>query len=198
MTDNHYQPPTARVDDDPAAAGRPFYIVAPRKFVLLYLFTVGMYAVYWFYQNWAMLKRQRNLNVWPVPRALFSIFFTHSLFQEIDRALESNAVRYAWNAAGAATAYVILSLASSVIGQLANRDIGSPLTDFASLLMVPAVMFPLLAAQKAANFAVGDPQGESNSTLTAANIVWMVVGVLLWLLALLGLYVAMVGEAALQ
>ena len=55
-----------------------------------------------------------------------------------------------------------------------------------------------LAAQKAANSAAGDPQGESNNTLTAANIVWMVVGVLLWLLVLLGLYVAMVGEEALQ
>lgn len=197
MTDNYYQPPAARVDDDPAA-GRPFYIVSPRKFVLLYLSTVGMYALYWFYQNWALIKRQHNLNVWPVPRAIFSIFFTHSLFAEIDCVLQSSAVRHVWNAAGTATVYVILSIVSSLIGQMANRDIGSPLTDFASLLMVPAVMFPLLAAQKAANSAAGDPQGESNNTLTAANIVWMVVGVLLWLLVLLGLYVAMVGEEALQ
>lgn len=195
--DNYYQPPASRVDDAPAAAPS-FYVVSPRKFVLLYLLTVGMYTVYWFYQNWTLLKRQHDLKIWPVPRAIFAIFFTHSLFAEIDRAAASRSVRYAWNAAGTATTYVVLSIVNSLISQLANRDIGSPVTDLASLLMVPAVMFPLLAAQKAANFAAGDPDGDSNDALTAANIVWMVVGVLLWLLVLLGLYVTIVGDAAPQ
>lgn len=195
--DNYYQPPASRVDDAPAA-GPSFYVVSPRKFVLLYLLTVGMYTVYWFYQNWTLFKRQHDLKIWPVPRAIFAIFFTHSLFAEIDRAAGSRSVRYAWNAAGTATTYVVLSIVNSLISQLANRDIGSPMTNLAALLMVPAVMFPLLAAQKAANSAAGDPDGDSNSALTAANIIWMVVGVLLWLLVLLGLYVTIVGDAAPQ
>jgi hypothetical protein len=198
MSDNYYQPPEARVDDVATLVAPPFYIVSPRKFILLYLGTVGMYGVYWFYENWALLKRHRNLKIWPVPRAIFSIFFTHSLFDEVDRALKSASLRYYWNAGTLATAFVVLSLVSSLVGHLANRDIGSPATDFASLLLLPAAMFPLLAAQKAANHAVGDPEGNSNNTLTAANIVWLVIGVLLWLLTLLGLYIAVVGEDALQ
>jgi hypothetical protein len=83
---NRYAPPTAAVADVPlheGAAEEPlFFAVSPLKLVVMSLCTFGLYEVFWFYWNWKMLKSQGH-DVWPVPRAIFGIFFCHSMFGEI-------------------------------------------------------------------------------------------------------------------
>ncbi len=183
MSDLNYQPPAARVDEAVDVDSLPFYVVAPTKFTVLYFGTLGLYGIYWFYRHWAQFKRANGLKIWPVPRGIFNIFFAHSLFGEFDQALKREGQTFAWDAKSQATTYVVLSVAGYVI----NRVMGdSGWSIFVSIALLVALLFPLLKAQRAANHALNDAQGQGNSTFTAANIVWIVVGVLFWLLAIFG------------
>lgn len=88
MDDNVYAPPaSAVVEPAPAGADHSFYVVAPAKFCLLFFFTLGMYHVYWFYMQWARYRRGHpEVTIWPVARAIFSVFFAHSLANRLDEA----------------------------------------------------------------------------------------------------------------
>ena len=185
MSDEMYAPPVARVADATEAATNEFYVVAQRKFVLLYLATFGYYSIYWFYQNWSLYKIRRKADVWPVPRSIFQIFFVHQLFENIDASLRRTGQRYVWNAGTQATAYVILVIISRLVDRFAETNSGPVLALILAGSFV--TVLPLLAAQRAINLAEGDPDGKSNASLSGANIAWMIVGGLLWVIVLLGL-----------
>jgi hypothetical protein len=191
MTEDPYAPPVARVDDVMERQPGEFYVVAPRKFLLLYVFTVGIYSIYWFYENWTLYKRFNRQKLWPVPRSIFQIFFTHSLFRAIDQRLRRTGRRHEWDAEMLATAYVGLQIGNWIIDRVLPDDLSLSIllvVLVASLLLTAS---PLLSAQRAANRAEGDSAGASNSALTAANIAWIILGGLFWLMMLLGVYASL-------
>lgn len=185
---NPYLPPLARVEDfAPSDADALFMVVAPRKFWIMSIGTVGLYGFYWFYKNWSLLNR-RHKAYWPVLRALFSIFFTHSLFNEVADAIRRRGATHAWSPRAMATQYVVCSIASQVCDKLAAQSIGSPMTDAIALVLLVPMLGALYEGQRAINVAEGDPTGERNRSLTPANFAWLLLGGLFWLMLLLGLY----------
>ncbi|MCE1160509.1 MAG: hypothetical protein LWW74_04780 [Burkholderiales bacterium] len=62
------------------------------------------------------------------------------------------------------------------------------------MIFLPVLGWCLAQAQKAANLAVGDAQGASNATMTAANYVWLVFFGLMWLVIFWSLYVVFVSS----
>ncbi len=195
MSSNPYQPPSADLVD-PAPAAPPadalFYIVSPTKFLCLMIGTFGLYAVYWFYRHWKQLDR-RDRGYWPVARGLFSIFFTHSLFREIERERSRQRRTFDWSPYWMANMYVVSTLASSVITQLSNRGLVSDTVDVLSIGLLAPMTWAMYVAQRAANVALDDPDGRGNSRFTWANIVWLALGGVLWLLVLIGVLAIVAG-----
>lgn len=187
---NVYAPPAAPAPAFglPASGEPPFYVVSPAKFVVLSLGTVGFYEIYWFYKNWKRYKLFSGDDVWPVPRAIFAIFFTHSLFRKVDEKLRREGRAYPWSPETCATGYVLLAIAGRVLDRLASKFVGSPLTDFASLGALGLGIVVLLQAQRAINAAAGDPEGAGNSSFGAGNIVALALGLLIWALILFGIF----------
>jgi hypothetical protein len=183
-----YSPPKAAIEPQASAAlaSDALYVVSPFKFSLLFLATLGIYQVYWFYRNWKRVSQLMHDNLWPIPRALFSVFFTHSLFRWVDQKLSRLEKPFEWSASGTATQVVLLNILISLLDRAAGRSLGSPWTDFASLALLPVLLLPLLRAQKAINHLSGDPLGESNRALTVANVAWLLVGGVLWVLMAAG------------
>lgn len=187
--DNLYAPPVAQVADLASSEQRnEFYVVATYKFFLLFFMTLGIYSLYWFYKHWANYRANHQESLWPIPRAIFAIFFTHSLFGKFDESLVKSGVTHRWSASSNAMWYVILLIITSGLDRLAARSIGSPLTDIASIVLLLPMAMPLHAGQQAANAACGDPKGTRNAHLTVANYIWLVIGFLLWALILVGLF----------
>lgn len=184
---NLYAPPQADVRELETTAGDAFYVVARRKFLLLYFATIGMYQVYWFYRHWAAQRRQTGTRTVPVVRALFALFFTHSLFRRIDAALGTTRQAVLWRPGWMATLFVVLSLVSYTLSRLAGEGIGWPTTDALNLLILVPVAWPLWRAQHVANLACGDPDGARNAAITVPNGLWLAAGVLLWAAALFSL-----------
>jgi hypothetical protein len=170
------------VESEPA-----FYVVGRRKFWLLYIFTLGIYPIYWFYTNWRRYKADTGSDLWPVPRAVFSIFFTHALGRAIDARLRVRQIAVAWTSASAASTWVALEILSNVLSRLSWKEIGTPWVDILGFALLPLLAWALWPFQRAINAACDDPNGESNSALTPANIVWMVLGGLLGVAGLIGL-----------
>lgn len=186
MSDELYAPPQARIAEADDVPGE-FYVVSPRKFILLYVFTLSFYSVFWFYQNWSLYRRRHGRKLWPVPRSIFQIFFTHSLFENVDQSLRRSGQRYEWSPGTQATLYVVLLIVSGGIDRVIESD--SPIVLGLMLLASLLPGLPLLVAQRAINLAENDAAGSRNSALSAANLAWIIVGALVWLIAMAGLAV---------
>lgn len=165
-----------------------FYAVSPRKFNLLFYTTLGIYGVYWSYRHWRAQRDATGLDCWPIMRGLFVIFFVHSLLRNAATRLKETGRAFEGNPESLATTIVLLIIVSNVCDRLAYQSIGSPYTDWVSVLVLPILGSNLLKAQVNLNLAAGDPDGASNAALSGANVFWLVFGGLLWLMVLFGLY----------
>ncbi len=188
MNENIYQAPEAKLTDIEHDTDAYFFVVSVAKLIIMMIGSVGLYGIYWFYKNWKSYKFRHEVSLWPIPRAIFSIFFAHSLFYKIDTALNDNNVEYDWSPGGLATAYVIFSLCSSVFDQLSYREIGLPYVDYLSALALFVICYCLVQVQKAVNIFNGDVEGSTNNKITFGNVVLLVVGLLIWGLVIVDMF----------
>lgn len=171
-----------------------FYVVGRKKLAILFLATLGLYGFYWFYKNWSNYKHyisndfNPDRSVWPAPRALFSVFFTHALFREVKAYGHDKAEVAGWNNGSQATKLVLIMILSSVLDRLSRKSIGSPYTDIASLVILAPWLAQLLDVQQMINISCGDRAGESNVRFTKANYAWITLGVIFWILIGIGLF----------
>jgi hypothetical protein len=187
MSDSIYAPPEAEVvtvdNDSP-----PYYVVGTTKFFLLSTMTFSMYFVYWFYRNWRTVSRRTGEAMWPVMRGVFLIFFTHSLFTDVDEFIKSKGKTFDWAPRLIATIFVILVIFSNITGQLSSNELIPEMVDVFTIALIPVLPLVIMPAQRAINFASDDPNGEGNSKLTVYNWLWLILGGLFWAATLLGLY----------
>lgn len=199
MLEDIYAPPKADLtkytSSDTADAVPTFYVVSLRKFAVLYILTLTMYQVFWLFKQWSNYKQQCRLegapdaNIWPLPRAIFSIFFIHSLFREVAAHAAAKVRTLEWNNGSHATSLVLMLIATTVFDRLAEHSIGTPYTLILALLLMIGTFFSYRQAQACINISCGDPEGESNSRFTWANYIWIVFGSIVWLLILTGLII---------
>ena len=180
---------TPEADVRAPTTGQPrYYVVSPTKFMLLSVLTLTLYFVYWFYRNWKLVKDADNADTWPPLRGFFYIFYTHSLFADVQRSLENGERRFDWNPMVLATAFVVLTVALNIGDRVLPLETTSVLAMSLPFVGTFVVSLLLLHAQKAINVAADDVGGSSNARLTAINWVWMLLGGVLWLLALIGIF----------
>jgi hypothetical protein len=184
VTDNPYRPPEADLSDGRHRGQAEFYVVARRKFAILYLATAGIYVPYWFWRNWRQVRDASGEPLWPIPRAIFAIFFTHALFERVRRVMRDRQVEHRWAAASLATQIVLLLVVSNIFDLLAARNLWSPQSDILSLAFLPLLLPFFLRAQDALNASQNDPDGERNRRLSIANYVVIAIGALVWLLSI--------------
>lgn len=190
MEQNPYQTPTAAPLE--LESQSLFYVVGIRKFICMAVITCNLYLVYWFYRNWLLQKAHMEANIWPAMRGLFSIFFAHSLFARINAQWKLNQPQGDWSYKTSATVYVVISVVGNVISYVPGEGyfvwlaIGVPLL---SIVVITAVLVPV---QRRINEACGPTSGElydANTRITLANAAWLLLGLLLWGIMLLGMFV---------
>ena len=182
MNHNPYQAPQADLINYAGTSDLPgFYVVSKRKMIILFLATLGSYQAYWFYRNWQLQKQATRRDIWPLPRALFSILFVHELFRAANDERNRGPVQLKpWSHSQLATVIVMLSIISNIADRVSNNSIGSPFTNYLPLLLLLPSVACLSSAQERINEACGDPLGESNRRLGFANYLWIILGLILW------------------
>lgn len=196
MQDNIYAAPAAAIADvrpaEGARAATPFFVVAPWKFVLMYVATVGLYRYYWSYMQWARFRRATGTPMWPVARSIFAIFYMHELNTEADHRAQKHGGLH-WSPGNATAVYVVASIAGFVLDRMGAHDVGPPWLALAGLGMLAPATWALWRTQSAVNVACGDPRGTANNRLSWANWVWLAIGLLVWLLLILGTVAILLG-----
>jgi hypothetical protein len=192
MINNSQPMAESQSGDDVVSVAPAFYVVSRKKLSILYMATFGMYGVFWFYKNWSNYKNRtmENRSIWPVPRGIFSIFFTHALFREVKAYGHDKTALTGWNNNSHATKLVLTTIVAHMLDRLSYRSFGSPYTDLASLVILVPLLIQFLSAQHMINASCGDPDGESNSRFTNANYAWIALGLIFWILGILGMFVS--------
>jgi hypothetical protein len=99
-------------------------------------------SLYWFYQHWKNQKITHNENIWPIARAIFNIFFTHSLFKRISLTLENKGKSFSPNLNSMATMYVIFAIIGAIIDRVSTQS--NPTVSVTYTLLSLSTMFPMI------------------------------------------------------
>lgn len=189
--DNLYKAPEAALID--STAGSAFFVTSIRKMAILYIATLGMYILYWGYKQWDSQRSSMPKRIMPVWRAIFIVFYMHSLARRIGERLQGQGQPVWKSGNAAATLFVVLVIVGAVLSNVTARIDGPVIIDVLVLLLQLASLLPMITIQRQANLASGDAEGASNDSMSGSNIAFLVLGGLLWLLYLAGLAMLMLG-----
>ena len=187
--------------------GPPLFAVSEGKLLTLYLLSFGLYGVYWFYKNWQLQQPSMAKKIYPLLRAIFSIFFTHSLFKRINEQASKLEKKHRFNANLMATLYVVTIVLSHLIDRLSmvadggSAGIGHFLHNALSgnsLIIISVGIFllsaiPLVHVQATANRINDDMLGYLNHKYSVWNYILMATGALLWAMLGLGILASSMG-----
>ncbi len=188
----------AKSESGESESSLEYFPVSEGKLMTLYILSFGLYGVYWFYKNWKLQQPMMDKKIFPLMRAIFSIFFTHSLFHRIDRSAEHLENKHRFNANVLATFFV----AAVLVGNLLDRvPMGASMMEILSsntLIIVSLGIFlisvyPLVTVQATINRLNDDMLGYLNHKYSIWNYLLIVTGAALWILVILGLLAESMG-----
>ncbi|MEJ2553386.1 MAG: hypothetical protein P8079_05055 [Gammaproteobacteria bacterium] len=164
-----------------------FFPVASTKLAVMYIVTFGLYGVYWFYSNWRLQQPYLNKKINQALRAIFYVFFTHSLFRNIKRAAERKGIATDWPADMWATVFVVVTIASNFMDRASSELAGMAYLNIIGLALVFVLVLPLCKAQELVNMINDDPGGALNRSFTVYNYIFIALGGLVWVMAVMGI-----------
>ena len=154
-------------------------LLSKNYFIILFLLTFGMYGIWWQYKIWTFFKHRQNLDIMPVPRAIFSIFFIYSLFEKILAFGKYNEVKKDYSSGGL---FVLFLLLTYIIERL--PDPLPLLSFFAVFAYLPPHNIFNLALLNSEEFDAFYVDGFSQRQMILVGC-----GVIFWLLVLIGTFV---------
>lgn len=182
-------------------ANTSYFPVSEGKFLTLYILSFGLYGVFWFYKNWKLQEPLMDKKIYPVWRAIFSIFFTHALFKRIDQSATHLDKQHRFNANVLATFFVAAIVVSNILENLSNNSglllhISSSNIIIVSLTLFLASAYPMVKVQATVNRINNDMLGYLNHKYSLWNYVLITLGALIWILIVLGLLAESMGLVA--
>jgi hypothetical protein len=155
-----------------------FWPVSVSKVLILSIATFGIYHWVWFYRNWRYLRQVEGQKVLPVLRSIFGLIFCHSLFKKVQsKVLEALPNQKPLSPTKLALSYIALTLAANAPGYL--------------WLITFLAVIPLITVQKTINL-LNQSQCETlklNSKYTLLTIVSIILGLIIWILVAIGIFV---------
>jgi len=144
---------TTSAENDSPTVPIVYFGISLTRLVSLSILTLGLYRTYWFYRNWKAIKKAENRNIWPFWRAIFAVFFLHSLFEKISLSAKSNGYQRLSSHRLLATGYIILLIVLAPLAKLIDR---AEIREWKNIILSLSLLvpFPLLLwpIQKAINF----------------------------------------------
>ncbi|MFN4150872.1 MAG: hypothetical protein ACK4IX_07995 [Candidatus Sericytochromatia bacterium] len=143
-------------------------VVPIKKFILYYIFSFGVYFLYWAYKSWSLIKKEKKLNIWVLPRTIFGVFFIGSLGRNVLNIAKEYGYTKTYNST---VIFIIFFLIN-----LVTRRAPEPYD------MVYILGFvPLLPIVEASNFywSSKNPELKVNNKFSVISIILMIIGGLL-------------------
>ncbi len=175
-----------------------FFPISEGKLITLYILSFGLYGIYWFYKNWKLQQPRMDKKIYPVLRAIFSIFFTHALFRRIHNRAKNMEKKHQFKPNLLATFFVAAVIFGNLLDPITvNTSVMDILTDntivIVSLIIFIASVYPMIVVQATVNRINNDMLGYLNHKYSLWNYLLIVVGVLIWIVLILGLLMQSMG-----
>ena len=170
-----------------------FYVVSMRKFTLLFIGTVGLYAFYWFYRMFKTMGQTTNRDVFPILRALLPFLFILGLNNFIYREEQKRENPRNWSPDFLAWVFVG-SWATQMLLVLASDNIQPMFYMLIQMVAFLAQFYSIYQVQLAVNRIEKDPFGRANTQLNTTNILWLLFGIFFWANTLLNTYLLQTGR----
>ena len=154
----------------------PFFPVSTGKFVAMSLCTLGIYELYWCYKNWHRVRARTGEKLSPFWRAFFAPLWCFSLFRRVGEYQDDGGAPISWSPGLLGTIYLVLTI---------SWRLPDPWWLISLATFVP--ILPVLSTTQAIN-ARTTASESLNESVTAGNVVILVLGGLLLLLALVGTF----------
>ena len=71
------------MDTSSSNSNETFFPVSARKLVVMSFCTLGLYQIYWLYQNWRIVKYREQRRISPPWRSVLGIFFLYPMLRRI-------------------------------------------------------------------------------------------------------------------
>ncbi|MCK5179252.1 MAG: hypothetical protein KAR32_06945 [Candidatus Omnitrophica bacterium] len=152
------------------------FSVSTQKMVVMSLLTFGVYDVYWFYRNWRAIKVQEDKKISPFWRAVFCVIFCYTLFKRII----NSAVEKGYKGVHSPGELALLYIAFVIVASRAP----SPYDMIGIFSFIPIIY--MNNAIRFRNVAI-DLQHQERQPLTRGEILFVILGLVLWGLNILGI-----------
>ena len=159
------------------------YVVSIIKCLVLFVITIGGYALYWSYRQWVFYRDARGAEVTPFMRGIFWPFFIMPLFERIQVGLQATGEVYRWYPTTRGMVLIGVTVLSFITPLFLDAPSDHRLVFAISVTTLAATTYCFIGAQRAINRLAGDPEGTSNREFTAANILWIMLGGVYWVVA---------------
>ena len=153
-----------------------FFTTSALKLALMSVCTCGIYELYWFYKNWILIKERTGESIMPFWRAFFAPIWAYSCFKRIKESASENRIQGTLSIGYLAFAYFIIQ------GLWRLPDPFWLISFFSFVFLIPANNLAL----KINNGLCTD--FSNNDKFTWWNWVALVLGVLLFVLCLIGTF----------
>lgn len=167
----------------PPAVDTPWFPVARHKLIVMSVTTLSMYQIYWFFRNYQRLNQRAGSGGSPFWRAVAAPLTAHGLFTHVRTDAQSRFIPVSWSSAGLAVIYLGLTLICFFDYPWWTLALGSVFA-----------LVPVHATMEEVNRKVA-PTAVRNDSYSAANIMFIVLGVAL---TILGLYLTRLAQEFLQ
>lgn len=164
------------MEDSPTKDRTPFFAVSVTKFVVMSVFTFGIYQLYWFYWNWKRIRDREKSNISPFWRTVFAYFFCYQCFVRVNSFSATQGISASIPAGPLAAGWIVFGLA----GVLPSPYL---LVSFFAFIF----MLPVVALANEINQAVL-PDHDPNARFSFWNVLTIVVVVALLVTAIFGVF----------
>lgn len=162
-----------------ASAPTPMYFpVSLTKFVVMHFCTLAIYQFYWFYENWKLIREREQSDASPFWRTFFAFLYCYTLFEKVRDSGASLKIGQSFSAQMLAGGWILSSMLWI-------------LPDPYGLVALLSIVF-LIPVQQAANRINESlvPGHDRNEQFTAWNKVAVVIGTLLFILVVIGIFIS--------
>ncbi|MCZ4319348.1 hypothetical protein O4H26_10120 [Aequorivita viscosa] len=150
-------------------------IVTLQKFIVLSIVSYGLYDIWWMYKTWKFFKEKDNLDIMPVPRAIFALFFMIGPFDRIQDFSQSKGYTKTFSSLGCFLGVICFNL----LGRLPEPYFIISFVSF--LFFIPALEAFNHAIRNSANLEVTETE-----RFNTRQLVLLICGGVFWLMVLMG------------
>lgn len=151
-------------------------VIPLKKFALYNICSLGIYQLYWIYKSWKNIKEYRKIDISPILRTIFSVFFVASLAKDTLSMAKDKGYTKNYSYVIVYMLFILLNFA------------GKKLPDFLGFIVAISSFVVFIPVVQASNYfwQKEEPLLKVNDKFSISSILLLIIGGLIVFFSLIG------------